>query len=50
VQLDLDDDETRAFLNLLVEAIEADRYPLSCRRRRRFVTGRKIRRPPAVAA
>ena len=27
--LDLDDAETRALLNLLIEAIEADRYPLS---------------------
>ena len=27
MQLDLDDVETRALLNLLVEAIEADRYP-----------------------
>ena len=27
--LDLTDEETRALLNLLVEAIEADRYPLS---------------------
>jgi hypothetical protein len=29
--LDLDDDETRALLNLLVETIEADKYPLSPR-------------------
>ena len=29
--LDLDDIETRALLNVLVEAIEADRYPLSPR-------------------
>jgi hypothetical protein len=27
--LDLDDEQTRALLNVLVEAIEADRYPLS---------------------
>jgi hypothetical protein len=27
MQLDLDDVETRALLNLLVEAIEADRHP-----------------------
>jgi hypothetical protein len=31
VNLDLDDVETRALLNVLVEAIEADRYPLSPR-------------------
>jgi hypothetical protein len=31
MQLDLDDDETLALLNLLVEVIEADRYPLSPR-------------------
>src|SRR5215469_7066245 len=31
VYLDLIDEETRALLNLLVEAIEADRYPLSTR-------------------
>jgi hypothetical protein len=31
MQLDLDDEETLALLNLLVEAIEADRYPLSPR-------------------
>jgi hypothetical protein len=29
--LDLDDEETRALLNLLTEAIEGDRYPLSPR-------------------
>jgi hypothetical protein len=29
--LDLDDAETRALLNLLTEAIENDRYPLSPR-------------------
>ena len=31
VQLDLTDAETLALLNLLVEAIEADRYPLAPR-------------------
>ena len=31
MNLDLTDEETRALLNLLVEAIEADRYPLSPR-------------------
>ena len=31
MQLDLDDEETLALLNLLVEAVEADRYPLSPR-------------------
>ena len=31
MQLDLDDEETRALLNLLTEAIENDRYPLSPR-------------------
>ena len=31
MQLDLDDEETRALLNLLTEAIEGDRYPLSPR-------------------
>jgi hypothetical protein len=31
VTLDLDDVETRAFLNVLTETIEADRYPLSPR-------------------
>jgi hypothetical protein len=31
MQLDLDDVETRALLNVLVEAIENDRYPLSPR-------------------
>jgi hypothetical protein len=31
VNLDLDDAQTRALLGLLVEAIEADRYPLSPR-------------------
>jgi hypothetical protein len=31
MQLDLDDEETRALLNLLIEAIEGDRYPLSPR-------------------
>jgi hypothetical protein len=31
VNLDLTDEETRALLNLLVEAIEADPYPLSPR-------------------
>jgi hypothetical protein len=31
MQLDLDDVETRALLNLLVEAIEADRYPFQPR-------------------
>ena len=29
--LDLSDEETRALLNVLVEVIEADRYPLSPR-------------------
>jgi len=29
--LDLDDAETRALLNLLTEAIEGDRYPMSPR-------------------
>jgi hypothetical protein len=29
MQLDLTDEETFALLNLLTEAIEADRYPLS---------------------
>ena len=29
--LDLDDEETRALLSLLTDAIEADRYPLSPR-------------------
>jgi len=28
MNLDLDDDEARALLNLLVDAIEADRYPV----------------------
>jgi hypothetical protein len=31
VNLDLTDEETFALLNLLTEAIEADRYPLSPR-------------------
>ena len=31
VQLDLSDEETEALLNLLVETIKADRYPLSTR-------------------
>jgi hypothetical protein len=31
MHLDLTDEETRALLNLLVEAIEDDRYPLSPR-------------------
>jgi hypothetical protein len=31
MQLDLDDEETRALLNLLMETIENDRYPLSLR-------------------
>jgi hypothetical protein len=31
MQLDLTDEETRALLNLLMEANEADRYPLSPR-------------------
>jgi hypothetical protein len=31
MQLDLDDEETRGLLNLLIEAIEGDRYPLSPR-------------------
>jgi hypothetical protein len=31
VQLDVTDEETRALVNLLVETIEADRYPLSPR-------------------
>ena len=31
MQLDLDDAETLALLNLLMETIEADRYPLSPR-------------------
>ena len=30
-QLDLDDEETFALLNLLTETIESDRYPLSPR-------------------
>ena len=29
MQLDLSDEETRALLNLLIDAIEGDRYPLS---------------------
>jgi hypothetical protein len=29
MQLNLTDEETRALLNLLIETIEADRYPLS---------------------
>ena len=29
MNLDLDDDEARALLNLLIDAIEGDRYPLS---------------------
>jgi hypothetical protein len=31
MHLDLDDEQARALLNLLVEAIEADRYPFSPR-------------------
>ena len=31
MQLDLTDEETRALLNLLMETIEADRYPFSPR-------------------
>ena len=31
MQLDLDDDETRALLKVLMDAIEADGYPLSPR-------------------
>ena len=31
MQFDLNDEETRALLNLLTDAIEADRYPLSPR-------------------
>ena len=31
MQLDLDDEETFALLNLLVDTIEADRYPMSPR-------------------
>jgi hypothetical protein len=31
MHLDLTDEETRALLNLLVETIEADRYPFSPR-------------------
>jgi hypothetical protein len=31
MQLDLTDEETRALLNLLVETIEADKFPLSPR-------------------
>jgi hypothetical protein len=31
MQLDLTDEETRALLNLLVETIEADKYPLAPR-------------------
>jgi hypothetical protein len=31
VQLDLDEDEARALLNLLIDAIEADHYPMSPR-------------------
>ena len=31
MNLDLDDDETRALLNVLVDVIEADKYPLSPR-------------------
>jgi hypothetical protein len=31
MQLDLDDEQVRAPLNLLIEAIEADKYPLSPR-------------------
>jgi len=31
VNIDFDDEETRALLNVLVEAIDADRYPLSPR-------------------
>jgi hypothetical protein len=31
VQLDLNEDEARALLNLLIDAIEADRYPMSPR-------------------
>jgi hypothetical protein len=31
MQLDLDDEETRALLNVLIEAIDADCYPLSPR-------------------
>jgi hypothetical protein len=31
MQFDLDDEQVRALLNLLVDAIEADKYPLSPR-------------------
>ena len=31
VQLELDDEQTRALLNLITEAIEDDKYPLSPR-------------------
>ena len=31
MQLDLSDEETRALLNLLIDTIEADRYPNSPR-------------------
>ena len=31
MQLELTDEETRALLNLLIETIEADKFPLSAR-------------------
>jgi len=31
VQLDLEEDEARALLNLLIDAVEGDRYPMSPR-------------------
>jgi len=31
MNLNLDDEQTRALLNLILEAIDADRYPLSPR-------------------
>ena len=31
MQLDLDEDEARALLSLLIDAVEADRYPMSPR-------------------
>ena len=37
MHLELDDDETRALPNVLVEAIAADRYPLSPRTAQREV-------------
>jgi len=35
VNIDLDDNETRALLNVLIEVIDADKYPLSPRVRLR---------------